>query len=174
MVDDLRYFNSLEHEVDSLKSQLETQRAQFSNEIDLLSKKYYYAYHMNAICGVYTKLDEFTDLQYLKAQLQDKNIAISELKKLIAKLKGKYVDTKFEKSSVIRQPNAFKSQRQSILGMYKMNTRIIQPRTPQLPQEIRKTNKRVSFSTGVILTASVSRPHLKSNSLEDRVLHSKK
>nr|GEV35431.1 Gag-Pol polyprotein [Tanacetum cinerariifolium] len=52
----------------------------------------------------------------LKAQLQDKGIAISELKKLIEKLKGKYVETKFEKSSVIRQPNAFKSQRPSILG----------------------------------------------------------
>nr|GEW18025.1 retrovirus-related Pol polyprotein from transposon TNT 1-94 [Tanacetum cinerariifolium] len=52
----------------------------------------------------------------LKAQLQDKGIVISELKKLIKKLKGKSVDTKFEKSSVIRQPNAFKSQRPSILG----------------------------------------------------------
>nr|GFA01327.1 hypothetical protein [Tanacetum cinerariifolium] len=52
----------------------------------------------------------------LKAQLQDKGIAISELKKLIEKLKGKSVDTKFEKSSVIRQPNAFKSQRPSVLG----------------------------------------------------------
>ncbi|GJZ48663.1 hypothetical protein Tco_0602495 [Tanacetum coccineum] len=56
-------------------------------------------------------------------------------------------------------------------GMYKMNTRIIQPKTPQLPQEIKKTNKRVSFSTGVIPTTSVSRPQLKSNQLEDRVLH---
>ncbi|GKF71388.1 retrovirus-related pol polyprotein from transposon TNT 1-94, partial [Tanacetum coccineum] len=46
----------------------------------------------------------------LKAQLQDQGIAISELKKLIEKMKGKYVETKFEKSSVIRQPNAFKSQ----------------------------------------------------------------
>nr|GFC82370.1 hypothetical protein [Tanacetum cinerariifolium] len=52
----------------------------------------------------------------LKAQLQDKGIVISELKKLIEKLKGKSVDTKFEKSSVIRQPNAFKSQRPSVLG----------------------------------------------------------
>nr|GEX33590.1 hypothetical protein [Tanacetum cinerariifolium] len=52
----------------------------------------------------------------LKAQLQDKSIAISELKKLIEKLKGKSVNTKFEKSSVIRQPNAFKSQRPSVLG----------------------------------------------------------
>nr|GFB83680.1 hypothetical protein [Tanacetum cinerariifolium] len=54
--------------------------------------------------------------QDLKAQLQDKGIVISELKKLIEKLKGKSVDTKFEKSSVIRQPNAFKSQRPSVMG----------------------------------------------------------
>nr|GEX41965.1 hypothetical protein [Tanacetum cinerariifolium] len=66
---------------------------------------------MNAILGVYTELDED-----LKAQLQDKGIVISELKKLIEKLKGKSVETKFEKSSVIRQPNAFKSQRPSVLG----------------------------------------------------------
>nr|GEV98282.1 uncharacterized mitochondrial protein AtMg00810-like [Tanacetum cinerariifolium] len=81
----------------------------------------------------------------LKAQLQDKAIAISELKKLIEKLKGKSVDTKFEKSLVIRQPNAFKSQRPSILG------------------------KPTIFS-GVIPTTSVSRPKLKSDPIEDRVM----
>nr|GFB56724.1 hypothetical protein [Tanacetum cinerariifolium] len=63
MVADLRYFNSLEFEVDSLRSQLETQRTQFSNEIDRLSREYYYADHMNAILGVYTELDEVTNLQ---------------------------------------------------------------------------------------------------------------
>ncbi|GKC49107.1 hypothetical protein Tco_1071852 [Tanacetum coccineum] len=69
MVADLRYFNSFEHEVDSLKSQLETQKTQFLNEIDQLSKEYYYAGHMNALLGVYTTLDEVTNLQcdYLEA-----------------------------------------------------------------------------------------------------------
>nr|GEZ27145.1 copia protein [Tanacetum cinerariifolium] len=52
MVADLRYFNSLELEVDSLISQLETQKTQFLNEIDRLSREYYYADHMNAILGV--------------------------------------------------------------------------------------------------------------------------
>nr|GEZ46418.1 hypothetical protein [Tanacetum cinerariifolium] len=103
MVDDLRYFSSLELEVESLRSQLETQKTQFLNEIDRLSREYYYADYMNAILGVYTELDEVTNLQ-------------CELKKLIEKLKGKYVNTEFEKSSVIRKPNAFKSQRPSILG----------------------------------------------------------
>ncbi|GJU63588.1 retrovirus-related pol polyprotein from transposon TNT 1-94 [Tanacetum coccineum] len=63
IVDDLRYFNSLEQEVDSVKSQLETQKTQFLNEIDRLSREYYYVDHMNAILGVYTTLDEFTDLK---------------------------------------------------------------------------------------------------------------
>nr|GEX46312.1 hypothetical protein [Tanacetum cinerariifolium] len=240
MVTDLRYFNSLELEVGSLKSQLETQKTQFLNEIGRLSREYYYVDHMNAILGVYTELDEVTNLQcdYLEMlekceclekelskskmmsksfktlqkhainlELEDKGIAISELKKLVEKLKGKSVDTKFGKSSVTRQPNAFKSRRRSILGkltifsdslerkdfsmaksvtknnvsndfskpvtaqilpptkksivkntnvlapgMYKLNTNPTQTRTSQLPQNSRKSNKRVSFSTGVIPT----------------------
>nr|GEV34184.1 hypothetical protein [Tanacetum cinerariifolium] len=298
MVTDLRYFNSLELEVDSLKSQLETQKTQFLDEIDRLLSEYYYVNHMNAILGVYTELDEVTNLQCdyletlekceclekelskskmmsksfealqkhainleldlqqcqekikndksfkenqskefrkeheqyfeiqdLKAQLQDKEIAISELKKLIEKLKGKSVETKFEKLSVIRQPNAFKTKRPSILGkptifsdslkkkdysksksvtknnvsndflkpvttqifppnktlilknttvlapgMYKLYTKPTQTRTTQLPRDFRKTNKRVSFSPGVIPPTSVSRPQLKSNQKEDRVM----
>ncbi|GJQ90763.1 retrovirus-related pol polyprotein from transposon TNT 1-94 [Tanacetum coccineum] len=83
--------------------------------------------------------EQYFEIQDLKAQLQDKGIAISELKKLIEKMKGKYMETKFEKPSTIRQPNAFKSQRQSVLGLTS--------------------------------TTSVSRPWLKSNQLEDRVLH---
>nr|GFD09281.1 hypothetical protein [Tanacetum cinerariifolium] len=62
MVVDLRYFNSLESEVDSLTSQLDTQKTQFVNEIDRLSREYYYADHMNAILGIYTELDEVTNL----------------------------------------------------------------------------------------------------------------
>ncbi|GKE69226.1 hypothetical protein Tco_1527298, partial [Tanacetum coccineum] len=157
--------------------------------------------------------EQYVEIQDLKAQLQDKGIAISELKKLIEKMKGKSVETKFEKSSVIRQPNAFKSQRQSILGKPAIfsdslakkdfskskpvttqnvsndfskpvtaqilpqnmlpivkNTKTNQTRTPQLHQDIRKPDKRVSFSTRVIPNTSVSRPQLKSNHLEDRVM----
>nr|GEY83711.1 hypothetical protein [Tanacetum cinerariifolium] len=55
-------------------------------------------------------------------------------------------------------------------GMYKINTDHTQTRTSQLPQNSRKTNKRVSFSTGVIPTTSVSRPQLKSNLMGDRVM----
>nr|GEY50286.1 hypothetical protein [Tanacetum cinerariifolium] len=72
MVADLRYFNLLELEVDSLKSQLETQKTQFLNEIDRLSREYYYADHMNAILGVYIELDEVTNLQCDYLELLEK------------------------------------------------------------------------------------------------------
>ncbi|GKE19968.1 hypothetical protein Tco_1431480, partial [Tanacetum coccineum] len=48
--------------------------------------------------------EQYFEIQDLKAQLQDKDIAISELKKLIEKNKGKYVDTNFEKQSILRKP----------------------------------------------------------------------
>nr|GEW54229.1 hypothetical protein [Tanacetum cinerariifolium] len=140
--------NSRLYDIDSIKSQLETQKTQFLNELDRLSREYYYLDNMNAIlelskskmisksfealqkhainlevdlqqCQEKIKNDtsfkenqskefrkereQYFDIQDLKAQLQDKGIAINELKKLIEKLKGKSVDTKFEKSSVIRQ-----------------------------------------------------------------------
>nr|GFB97327.1 hypothetical protein [Tanacetum cinerariifolium] len=91
MVVDLRYFNSLELEVDSLTSQLETQKTQFVNEIDRLSREYYYADHMNAILGVYTELDEVTNLQcdYLEL-LQKCECVETEL------LKSKMMSKSFE------------------------------------------------------------------------------
>ncbi|GJQ96372.1 retrovirus-related pol polyprotein from transposon TNT 1-94 [Tanacetum coccineum] len=67
--------------------------------------------------------------------------------------------------SILKNTNVIAS------GMYNVHTNPNQTKTPQLPQDIRKTNKRVSFSTGVILTTSVSRPHLKTKRLEDRVMH---
>nr|GEZ59021.1 copia protein [Tanacetum cinerariifolium] len=56
----------------SLKSQLETQKTQFLNEIDRLSREYYYADHMNVILGVYTNLDEVTNLQCDYLELLEK------------------------------------------------------------------------------------------------------
>nr|GEV93131.1 uncharacterized mitochondrial protein AtMg00810-like [Tanacetum cinerariifolium] len=59
---------------------------------------------------------KYFEIQDLKAQLQDKNIAISELKKLTEKGKGKSVDTKFDRPSVVRQPNAQQIPKPSVLG----------------------------------------------------------
>ncbi|GKB69092.1 hypothetical protein Tco_0930504 [Tanacetum coccineum] len=60
--------------------------------------------------------EQYLKIQDLKAQLQDKNITICELKKLIEKCKGKYVETKFDKASVVRQPNAQRIPKPSVLG----------------------------------------------------------
>ncbi|GKB97591.1 retrovirus-related pol polyprotein from transposon TNT 1-94 [Tanacetum coccineum] len=60
--------------------------------------------------------EQYFKIQDLKAQLQDKNIAISNLKKLIEKCKGKSVETKFDKPSVVRQPNALRIPKPLVLG----------------------------------------------------------
>nr|GEY85591.1 retrovirus-related Pol polyprotein from transposon TNT 1-94 [Tanacetum cinerariifolium] len=88
--------------------------------------------------------EQYFEIQDLKAQLQDKNIAISEFKKLIEKGKGKSVDTKFDRSSVVRQPNA---------------QRIPKP----LENIFSKDNVGVNHNT------NVSRPQLKSNQSRDKV-----
>nr|GFC18519.1 hypothetical protein [Tanacetum cinerariifolium] len=136
--------------------------------------------------------EQYFEIKDLKGQLQDKDIVISELKKLVDKIKGKFVDTKndFSKSKSVTQNNVSNDflkpvtaqtlppNKKSILkntnvlapGMYKLHTDHNQARTSQLPQDSRKTNKRVSFSTGVIPTTSVSRLHLKSNPMGDKVM----
>nr|GEZ94466.1 hypothetical protein [Tanacetum cinerariifolium] len=48
------------------------------------------------------KREQYFKIQDLKAQLQDDNIAICELKKFTEKYKGKFVETKFDKPSVVR------------------------------------------------------------------------
>ncbi|GKA43002.1 hypothetical protein Tco_0735662 [Tanacetum coccineum] len=60
--------------------------------------------------------EQYLEIHDLKAQLQDKNIAISELKKLIDKCKGKSMDTKFDKPSVVQQLNAQRIPKPSVLG----------------------------------------------------------
>nr|GEW59340.1 retrovirus-related Pol polyprotein from transposon TNT 1-94 [Tanacetum cinerariifolium] len=136
--------------------------------------------------------EQYIKIQDLKAQLQDKNIAISELKKLIEKGKGKSVDTKFDKPYVVRQPNAQRIPKPSVLGtaqtspqtakqavsktnvlkpgMYRIDNRSTQTRAPQLLQTIGNTNPRVSTSTGVNHKPNVSRPQLKSDQSRDKVL----
>nr|GEX75317.1 ribonuclease H-like domain-containing protein [Tanacetum cinerariifolium] len=114
----------------------------------------------------------------LKAQLQDKGIVISELKKLIEKLKGKSVDIKFEKSLVIRQPNAFKSQRPSILGKPTIFSDSHERKDFSKSKSVTKNNVSNDFSK--LVTAHIlppnkkpilkNIPQLKSNPMEDGVM----
>nr|GEU57172.1 hypothetical protein [Tanacetum cinerariifolium] len=137
--------------------------------------------------------EQYIKIKDLKAQPQDNNIAITELKKLIEKGKGKSVDTKFDKSSVTKSvPKTNVSEdlskpvtaqtlpqtaRQALCntnvlkpGMYRIDNRSTQTRAPQLPKTVRNTNPRVSTSTGVNQKTNVSRLQHKSNQLKDKVL----
>nr|GEY95298.1 integrase, catalytic region, zinc finger, CCHC-type, peptidase aspartic, catalytic [Tanacetum cinerariifolium] len=104
--------------------------------------------------------EQYFEIQDLKAQLQDKGILTSDLKKLIEKLKGKSVDTKFEKSSVIRQPNAFKSQRPSILGKLTIFSDSLERKDFSKSKSITKNNVSNDFSKPV--TAQILPPNKKS------------
>ncbi|GKE46601.1 hypothetical protein Tco_1477859, partial [Tanacetum coccineum] len=84
--------------------------------------------------------EQYFEIQDLKAQLQDKNIAISELKKLIEKCKGKSVETQFDKPSVVRQPNAQRIPKPSVLGKPTPFSNSPEVRSFQTKQSVNKTN----------------------------------
>nr|GEY53463.1 putative reverse transcriptase domain-containing protein [Tanacetum cinerariifolium] len=88
--------------------------------------------------------EQYIEIQDLKVQLQDKNIAISDLKKLIEKGKGKSVDTKFDKPSVVRQRNAQRIPKPSVLGVnHKTNVSRPQHRNNQLKDKVVPNNSQV-------------------------------
>ncbi|GJT18702.1 retrovirus-related pol polyprotein from transposon TNT 1-94 [Tanacetum coccineum] len=143
--------------------------------------------------------EQYFKTQDLKAQLQEKNIAISELKKLIDKCKGKYVDTKFDKPSIVRQPNAQRIRKPSVLGKPAPFSKSLERTNFAKKKSISKTNKSDGLSkpvtphnlpqtatqavrnTNVIKPdmyriarvahrTNVSRPQPRSNQMKDKVL----
>ncbi|GJS19277.1 hypothetical protein Tco_0447909 [Tanacetum coccineum] len=103
--------------------------------------------------------EQYFEIQDLKAQLQDKDIAISELKKHIEKNKEKGVDTNFEKQSilgkpplqpirnqpVVRQPTAYKSDRSQlprhrIASQVGVSHDLTKPVTPHSWPQVRKSS----------------------------------
>nr|GEV56135.1 hypothetical protein [Tanacetum cinerariifolium] len=141
---------------------------------------------------------EIDELKSDKAKFSNMYDEIFELKKLIENGKGKSMDTKFDIPSVVRQPNAQRIPKPSVLGkptpfsdslerkkfpktmlvpkanvsegMYRIDNMTAHTRAPQLPQTIRNTNPHVSTSTRVNHKPNVSRPQLKSNQSRDKVL----
>nr|GEZ19448.1 retrovirus-related Pol polyprotein from transposon TNT 1-94 [Tanacetum cinerariifolium] len=90
--------------------------------------------------------EQYFKIQDLKAQLQDKNISISELTKLIKKCKGKSVETKFDKPSVVRQPNAQRIPKPSVLGVnHKTNVSRPQHRSNQMKDNVMPNNSQVKL-----------------------------
>ncbi|GKB93841.1 hypothetical protein Tco_0979978 [Tanacetum coccineum] len=103
----LRSFAKLEKYSISLELALQQCQEQMKNDT-VCNKK---------VSNVFLKeREQYFEIQDLKAQLQDKNIAICELKKLIEKCRGKSMETKFDKPSVVRQPNAQRIPKPLVLG----------------------------------------------------------
>ncbi|GJU30554.1 retrovirus-related pol polyprotein from transposon TNT 1-94 [Tanacetum coccineum] len=95
--------------------------------------------------------EQYFKIQDLKDQLQDKNIAISELKKLIEKCKGKSVKTKFDKPSVVRQPNAQRIPKPSVLGKPAPFSDSLERKSFSQTKSVTKTNVSDSLSKPVTI-----------------------
>ncbi|GJY63097.1 hypothetical protein Tco_0464557 [Tanacetum coccineum] len=84
--------------------------------------------------------EQYHEIEDLKAQLQDKNIVIIELKKLNEKYKGKYVKTKFDKPFVVRQPNALRIPKPSVLGKLTIFSDSLERKSFSKTKSVTKTN----------------------------------
>ncbi|GJU35007.1 retrovirus-related pol polyprotein from transposon TNT 1-94 [Tanacetum coccineum] len=84
--------------------------------------------------------EQYFEIQDLKAQLQDKAIDISELKRLIEKCKGKSVETKFDKRSVVRQLNALRVPKPSVLGKSTPFSDSLKRKSFKTTKSVTKTN----------------------------------
>ncbi|GJU43858.1 hypothetical protein Tco_1201124 [Tanacetum coccineum] len=93
----------------------------------------------NKLLKSFAKLENHSISLELALQ-QYKNIAISELKKLIEKCKGKSVETQFDKPSVVRQPNAQRIPKPSVLGKPTPFSNSPEMRSFQTKQSVNKTN----------------------------------
>ncbi|GJY49652.1 hypothetical protein Tco_0439608 [Tanacetum coccineum] len=114
--------------LETMNTELEHIVAKLRKENETLKKHHKYLYDSIKITRS-TTIEKTTSLLAnnadLKAQIQEKVFAIAALKNNLRKLKGNNVDTKFAKTSVlgkpvlqsprnqlvVRQPNAFKSER---------------------------------------------------------------
>ncbi|GJR27070.1 hypothetical protein Tco_1103302 [Tanacetum coccineum] len=117
---DLKYVESLEDEID----ELESDKAEFSNMYDILLQECVSNDVMCSYLHSLSDLDSHSELQGLylhkvkecECLVQKLSKQTESLKKLIDKYKGKSVETKFDKPSVVRQPNAQSIPKPSVLG----------------------------------------------------------
>ncbi|GJS23731.1 retrovirus-related pol polyprotein from transposon TNT 1-94 [Tanacetum coccineum] len=146
----LKSFSKLEKHSISLELALQQCKEQMKN---------------NSVCkenrsNVFRKeREQYHEIQDLKAQMQDKNIAISELKKLIEMFKRKGVDTNFEQPSilgkppvqsirnqpVVRQPTAYKSERyqcpqQRFASQVDVSNKLTKPATPHSWHQMKESS----------------------------------
>nr|GEX30188.1 hypothetical protein [Tanacetum cinerariifolium] len=103
----LKCFAKVEKHSISLEIALQKRKQQVKNDI---------VWNEKALNVFRKEREQYLEIQNLKAKVQDKNIAISDLKKLIENGKGKFVDTKSDKPSVVQQLNAQRIPKPSVLG----------------------------------------------------------
>ncbi|GJW84881.1 Orf y [Tanacetum coccineum] len=84
--------------------------------------------------------NDHSALKYLFSKQDAKPRLISELKKLIENCKGKSVETQFNKPSVVRQPNAQRIPKPSVLGKPTPFSNSPEMRSFQTKQSVNKTN----------------------------------
>nr|GEW78948.1 retrovirus-related Pol polyprotein from transposon TNT 1-94 [Tanacetum cinerariifolium] len=122
-------------ECDSLAQKLSKQTESVSKEVN------------NELLKRFVKVVKHSiSLEVALQKRKEQNIAISELKKLIVKGKGKSVDTKFDKPSVVREPNAQRIPKPSVLGVnHKPNVSRPQHKSNQLKDKVLPNNSQVKL-----------------------------
>nr|GEV67882.1 hypothetical protein [Tanacetum cinerariifolium] len=107
---DLMYVESLLKKIDVKECDCLAQK--LSKQTESVSKKI----HIELLQH-FAKVEKHSiSLELALQKCKEQNIAISELKKLTEKGKGKSIDTKFDRPSVVRQPNAQRIPKPSVLG----------------------------------------------------------
>nr|GEW46129.1 hypothetical protein [Tanacetum cinerariifolium] len=93
--------------------------------------------------NIKTQNDSFS---FVHERKQEMHADLNELNKLIEKGKGKYVDTEFDKSSDVRQPNAQRIPKPSVLGVnHKTNVSIPQHKSNQSRDKAVPNNSQVKL-----------------------------
>ncbi|GJR26401.1 hypothetical protein Tco_1102633 [Tanacetum coccineum] len=176
----LKYVQSLEKEVDELQSY----KTELSKEYDILLRECVSKDIMCAILHSFDNINEQTEMQCLyleklqECECKPTPFSNSLEKKDFSKTKSvTRTNVTHDLSKPVTPQILPQNRKQAVRnmnviepGMYRINTRPTQTRTPQLPQTFRNTNSHVSTSTGVIHKTSVSRPQLRSTQMKEKVV----
>ncbi|GJR66443.1 retrovirus-related pol polyprotein from transposon TNT 1-94 [Tanacetum coccineum] len=135
-----------------------------SKQTKTVSKEVY-----NELSRSFAKLEKHSislKLALQQCQEQTKQNKVSKLKKLIEKCKGKSVETKFDKPTVVRQPNAQRIPKPLVLGKSASFSDSLERKSFSKTKSVPKTN----VSGGVNHKTNVIRPHLRSTQMKEKVV----
>ncbi|GKA03950.1 hypothetical protein Tco_0676731 [Tanacetum coccineum] len=104
------------------------------------SETYNYTYKTVFIDTFKTHPKPYLDQLGMRLRRLGRNVEKNELKKLIENCKGKSVETQFNKPSVVRQPNAQRIPKPSVLGKPTPFSNSPEMRSFQTKQSVNKTN----------------------------------